>query len=333
MTTPQSPLPSGWGATTTATDVIAGLDLSGKTAIVTGGYSGLGREAARVLRSAGAEVIVPARDLSRARAALDGIDVRIESMDLLDPASIDAFAARFLATGQALHILINSAAVMACPLARDAKGHESQFSTNHLGHFQLTARLWPALAKAKGARVVAVSSRGHRFSPVIFDDPDFQNRDYDPWKGYGQSKTANALFAVELDRRGAASGVRAFSVHPGGIVDTGLAKYVDRSHLVAYGAIDAQGRAIIDPSRNLKTPEQGAATIVWCAVSPELADKGGVYCENCDISPLAPDSNTRIEQPAELMHLGGVLSYAIDPQAAQRLWEMSETMLGFQTEF
>lgn len=332
MTTPQTPLPSGLGATTTAAEIVAGLDLSGRMAIVTGGYSGLGRETARVLRAAGAEVIVSARDLDRAQAALTGIDVRIEAMDLLDPVSIDAFAKRFLATGRSLHVLINCAAVMACPLARDGRGHEMQFSTNHLGHFQLTSRLWPALAEAGGARVVAVSSRGHRFSPVMFDDPDFLRRDYDPWLGYGQSKTANALFAVELDRRGAAHGVRAFSVHPGGIVETGLSKHVDPALLIAHGAIDALGRAVIDPARNLKTVEQGAATIVWCAVSPQLDGKGGVYCENCDVSSLAPDGNAAIRQPAELMHLGGVLPYAVDPQAARRLWELSENMLGMTAE-
>ncbi len=177
-------------------------------------------------------VIVPTRDPVKATAALVGIDVKAEPMDLLDPDSIDAFARRFLATGRALHLLVNSAGIMAVPTwTVDARGFEVQFSTNHLGHFQLAARLWPALGKAKGARVVSVSSWSHHFSPVIFDDPNFEHREYDPWKGYGQSKTANILFAVELDRRGEKDGVGAFSLHPGSIVATGLGKYLSADQL------------------------------------------------------------------------------------------------------
>lgn len=173
--------------------VIRGIDLAGKTAIVTGGYSGLGRETARELRAAGARVIVPARDVHRSAAALTGIDVEIESMDLLDPLTIDAFAERFLTSAQPVHILVNGAGIMANPLTRDGRGYESRFATNHLGHFQLNVRLWPALIKAKGARLVSVSSWGHHFSSVVFDDPNFERRNYDPWTAYGQSKTANVL--------------------------------------------------------------------------------------------------------------------------------------------
>lgn len=191
MPTPQAPIGSGFGAATTAADVIAGIDLGGKAAIVTGGYSGLGRETVRALKAAGARVIVPARDVGRSAAALAGLDAEIEPMDLLDPASIDAFTAKFLSSAQPLHILINSAGIMACPLSRDARGYEAQFATNHLGHFQLALRLWPALVRAEGARVVSVSSWGHHFSPVIFDDPNSERREYDPWSAYGQSKTAN----------------------------------------------------------------------------------------------------------------------------------------------
>src|SRR5262245_43584808 len=215
MSTPQAPIGSGFGAATTAAEIVRGRNLSGKIAIVTGGYSGIGRETARVLRAAGARVIVPTRDRDRAAKALYGIDVEIEAMDLLDPASIDAFAARFEAGGSPLHILINSAGIMACPLTRDAHGYEAQFATNHLGHFQLVARLMPALRRAKGARVVSVSSWGHRRSPVVFDDPNFERRDYDRWSAYGQSKTANILFALALDQRAKGDGIRAFSLHPG----------------------------------------------------------------------------------------------------------------------
>jgi NAD(P)-dependent dehydrogenase (short-subunit alcohol dehydrogenase family) len=191
MTTAQAPIGSGFGAASTAEAVIRNIDLTGKTVIVTGGYSGIGLEAARVFSEAGAKVIVPARDTEKAERALSPLPgVELEKLDLMDPASIDAFAERFLATARPLHILLNNAAVMMNPLTRDARGYESQFSTNHLGHFQLTARLWPALKQAHGARVVAVSSRGHTFSDVDFDDPNFERRPYDPRIAYGQAKTA-----------------------------------------------------------------------------------------------------------------------------------------------
>ena len=178
MSTLQKPIDSGFGATSTADDVIQGIDLSGKIAVVTGGYASTGLETTRALHAAGAKVIVPARDHDKAARALEGLDgVEIEAMDLMDPASIDAFAERFLASGQPLHILVNCAGIMASPLTRDSRGYESQFATNHLGHFQLVVRLWPALRQANGARVVSVSSWGHRMSPVMFEDPNFERRD------------------------------------------------------------------------------------------------------------------------------------------------------------
>lgn len=330
MSTPQRPIPSGFTAASTASDVLQGIDLRHRTAIVTGGYSGLGRETVRVLRAAGARVIVPARDVARASAALRGIEgIEVEAMDLLDPASIDTFAQRFLASGPALHMLIHSAGIMATPtLVRDARGHELQFATNHLGHFQLTMRLWPALRQAQGARVVCVSSMGHRFSPVVFDDPDFARRPYDPWRGYGQSKTANILFAVELDRRGEADGIRAFSLHPGGIAGTGLERHVSVEALKAAGVLDADGVPIIDPSKGLKTVAQGAATQVWCATSPQLAGMGGVYCENVDIAPLREADGRRDFKMADSLEQSGVWPYAVDPEAARRLWTLSEQWTG-----
>lgn len=326
MTTAQHPLPSGFDAASTAEEVIKGIDLTGRVAVVTGGYSGIGLETARVLRSAGAEVVVPARDLERARDALKDVPgAEVEHMDLLDPASIDAFAEKFLASERPLHILVNSAGIMATPLTRDARGYETQFATNHLGHFHLVERLWPALVAAAGARVVSVSSRGIRFGDVDFDDLHFEHRAYEPFLAYGQSKTANALFAVELDRRGRTEGIRAFSVHPGTIIDTGLAKHLPAEAFRAAGAVDAEGRTVRDPSRQLKTIPQGAATSVWCATSAQLAGLGGVYCENCDISPLVsaedePAWRAGAETP-------GVLPYAVDPEAAARLWEVSERLL------
>jgi NAD(P)-dependent dehydrogenase (short-subunit alcohol dehydrogenase family) len=249
-------------------------------------------------------------------------------MDLLDPASIDAFAARFLAAGRSLHLLINSAGIMALPFQRDSRGYELQFATNHLGHFQLTTRLLPALRQAGDARVISVSSWGHHFSPVLFDDPHFERLAYDPWVGYGQSKTANVLFALALDERYAAEGIRAFAVHPGGILDTNLGKHLSQDMLRSMGVIDEHGKAILDLSRNLKNVEQGAATQVWCATSPMLRGFGGVYCENCDFAQLEAGNQTEIRTFERLTRHDGVLPYALDLESAERLWSLSETLLG-----
>ena len=334
-TTLQRPIGSGHGPATTTADVIRGVDLVGRVAIVTGGYSGLGRETVRTLISAGARVIVPARDVERASRNLHGVGaVEVEAMDLLDPTSIDAFARRFLSTGLPLHILINSAGIMAVPdKALSPDGHELQFATNHLGHFRLTARLWPALKQARGARVVSVSSMGHRFSPVAFDDIDYADRPYDPWTAYGQSKTANALFAVELDARGQEHGVRAFSLHPGGIVGTGLERHVPVEALKAGGVLDAAGEPIRDAARDLKSVPQGAATQVWCAVSPQLDGLGGVFCMDSDIAPILPEGSVfSIADNHARDRVAGVEAYAVDPEAARRLWEVSERMTGVRFE-
>lgn len=314
----QSPLPSGFGAATTAEEAIGQADLRGKVAIVTGGYSGLGLETTRVLAAAGATVIVPARSPEKARQALAGMTGLIEhgTLDLLDPASIAAFAQAFLAGGRPLHMLVNCAGIMAAPLTRDARGYETQFSANHLGHFQLAALLLPALKRADGARVVSVSSRGHRFAGVDFDDPQFTRREYDKWQAYGQSKTANILFALELDRRGAAHGIRAFSVHPGRILGTGLVRHLSNADLQAAGVMDDKGKLI--GGALSKTVAQGASTIAWCAASPQLDGLGGVYCEDTDISPaIAADA------PADAV---GVRPWAIDPAAAERLWTLSAAL-------
>lgn len=318
MASTQFPITSGFDAQTTALQALAGADLSGKIAIVTGGASGLGLETTRALASAGATVIVSARAPAHARQALAGIArVELAPLDLLDPASIAAFAQGFIDSGRALHILINNAGVMAAPLTRDARGYETQFSANHLGHFQLTAQLLPALLKADGARVVALSSRGHRYGGVDFDDPNFERRAYDKWTAYGQSKSANALFALELDRRGAAHGIRAFSVHPGRIIDTALARHLSNDELRAAGVLDEHDRVRADSG--CKTAEQGAATSVWCATSARLQGMGGVYCEDVDIARAVG---------ADSMEDVGVRPWASDPQAAQRLWTISEALSG-----
>jgi NAD(P)-dependent dehydrogenase (short-subunit alcohol dehydrogenase family) len=269
MTIAQHPMSSGFSAGSTWQDVIGNVNLAGKRAIVTGGHSGLGRETVRAFAQAGCQVIVPARDVERARAQLHGISqVEVWPMDLAEPASIDSFARRYLNAAWPLHILVNNAGIMALPeLARDVRGFELQFATNHLGHFQLVKRLWPALVNAGAARIVSVSSRGHRFSPVDFHDMHFNRRPYDRWAAYGQSKTANVLFAVELDRRGKTHGVRAFAVHPGSIINTGLARHLSNEEVRKSGALDEYGRPIVDPEVGFKTLEQGAATQVWCAVS------------------------------------------------------------------
>lgn len=316
----QHPIPSGFGPDTTAEQVIQGHNLSGKTAIVTGGYSGLGLETTRVLAAAGATVIVPVRTPEKARLALAGIPgVQLEALDLLDPASVDAFAQWFLDSGRPLDILIHSAGIMASPLDRDARGYEVQFATNHLGHFQLAARLWPALVKSGGARVVSVSSRGHRIAGVDFADVNFERRAYEKWTAYGQSKTANVLFALELDKRGQVHGVRAFSVHPGSIL-TDLARHLSDDELRGMGALDEAGNRIpAGRTNHMKTVQQGAATSVWCAVSPLLDGKGGVYCEDADIAPVAESGDS---------HQPGVQDWAIDPGNALTLWELSEAMTG-----
>ena len=318
MISKQSPIASGFGAHTTAVQALDGADLTGKIAIVTGGASGLGLETTRVLASAGATVIVSARSPDHARAALAGMArVELAPLDLLDPASISGFARRFVDSGRALHILINNAGVMAAPLARDGRGFETQLSANHLGHFQLTAQLLPSLRHADGARVVALSSRGHRYGGVDFDDPNFERRAYDKWQAYGQSKSANALFALELDRLGAGHGIRGFSVHPGRIIDTALARHLSNAELRAAGVLDEHDRVRADSG--CKTVEQGAATSVWCAASPRLQGRGGVYCEEVDIAhAVGADSAADF----------GVRPWACDPQTAQRLWTLSEALTG-----
>jgi Dehydrogenases with different specificities (related to short-chain alcohol dehydrogenases) len=313
----KEPIGSPYGAASTADDVIAGIDLSGRTAIVTGGYSGLGLVTTKALSRAGAKVIVPARDLDRAEAALAGLEsAEIAPMDLTDAASVADFANGFIASKRPLHLLIDSAGIMAAPLRRDAAGHETQFATNHLGHFRLACLLWLALAD-QGTRVIAVSSRGHQIAGVDFDDIDFERRPYDKWVAYGQSKTANVLFARALDRRGKGSGVRAFSLHPGQII-TDLARHLSEEEMAGFDALDAQGRPIIDPARGMKTPEQGAATALWCATSPLLEGKGGIYCEDCDVAGI-----NRTE-----MGRKGVAPRAINDEAAERLWTLSSQWTG-----
>jgi len=318
----QKPIGSGFNANSTAGEVIKGIDLTGKIAIVTGGNAGIGLETTKVLAAAGATIIVPARDIEKARKNLRGIaNAELETMDLMNPVSIDAFAEKFLASGRSLHFLINNAGIMWVPLRRDSRGIESQLVTNYLAQFHLTARLWPALKKAHGARVVNVSSHGHQFATFNFDDPNFLHRDYETLLGYGQSKTASNLFALKLDNLGKACNVRAYSVHPGSIGGTELAREAPLQLFQQLGFCDAQGNILPEVAASLKTIPQGAATTVWCATSPMLNNLGGVYCEDADIAEL-------VDENSDSSNTGGVRVYSLDETNANRLWTWTEEITG-----
>lgn len=305
--TPQTNIKTGFGFNSTADDVAADLNLTGKVVVITGGHSGIGLETTRVLSGKGAKIIVGARDPEKAREVLASMkNVECLQLDLADPKSIDEFSRKILTMRLEIDILINNAGVMALPETRDARGYEMQFATNHLGHFQLTEKLFPALKQ--GSRVITLTSAAHRFSPIHFDDIHFTQNPYDKWKAYGQSKTANSLFAVELDLRMKEFGVRSFAVHPGRIADTSLMRHIDETE---FKTASSTSPAL------MKTIAQGAATTVWAATSPLLADKGGVYCADCNISPLVEDVTT---SPA------GVLAYAVDRKIAQALWDLSEKL-------
>jgi NAD(P)-dependent dehydrogenase (short-subunit alcohol dehydrogenase family) len=299
-----------FGFESTAAQVAEGIDLTGRRAIVTGGASGIGVETARALAGTGAEVTIAARDTeagARTAADIDG-DVRVAPLDLADPASVAAFVD---AWDGPLHVLVNNAGVMALPERTfTVQGYEMQFATNHLGHFQLALGLRDALAADGDARIVSVSSAAHLRSPVVFDDINFSFRAYDPWLGYGQSKTANVLFAVGATARWADDGIHANALMPGGIA-TRLQRYV--------GGAEYIQRRSKEPGIRLKTPEQGAATSVLLAISPLVQGVGGRYFEDCNEGQVVNDSGSSFS---------GVAPYALDPDNADRLWEISLRMLG-----
>ncbi|MGI5346888.1 SDR family NAD(P)-dependent oxidoreductase [Streptomyces sp. CA-250714] len=310
MTSQQHKSGTGFGAHSTADDVLAGVDLSGRTALVTGGYSGLGLETTRALVRAGAHVIVPARRPAAAEEALRGVPrAEVQELDLADLESVRAFSSGFLDTGRTLDLLINGAGIMACPETRVGPGWEAHFAINHLGHFALVNRLRPALTE--GARVVSVASSGHFLSDVRWHDLHFRDG-YDRWPAYAQSKTANALFAVHLDKLGADSGLHAFAVHPGSIL-TPLQRHIPYDEQRAQGWITPDGT----PAAGFKTPAQGAATAVWAATSPLLDGHGGAYCQDCAIAEPARTDD---------MLVGGVKPWAVDPDAASRLWQLSSEL-------
>lgn len=315
----QTPINSGFHAKSTASEVLDGIDLAGKNAVVTGGYSGIGLETVRALAGAGARVTVPARRVDAAEEALAEVagEVEIAAMDLADLPSVQKFTREYDETGRALNILINNAGIMACPEGRVGPGWERQFGVNHLGHMAMSMALAPAMQRADGARLVALSSTAHIRSDVHWDDPHFNNHPYDKWDAYGQAKSANALFALGVDRRGRDVGVRAFSVHPGGIF-TPLQRHLPEEEMVALGWKNADGTIPDMIKAMFKRPEQGASTSVWAATSPALDGKGGVYCENCDIAQMATEESQRWEHAR---------AWIADDEKAERLWEMSEKML------
>ncbi|MEV0940548.1 SDR family NAD(P)-dependent oxidoreductase [Micromonospora wenchangensis] len=312
MTT-DTPVHTPFDARTTALEVVRDIDLTGRRAVVTGGASGIGVETARALAAAGADVTLAVRDLDAGRrAARDITDstgndrLLVAPLDLADQASVAAFVA---AWDGPLHVLVNNAGIMASPERRTPEGWELQFATNHLGHFALATGLHRALAAAEGARIVAVSSAAHLRSPVVFDDIHFRQRPYDPWEAYGQSKTANVLFAVEATRRWADDGIVSNALMPGAI-PTNLQRYVSAEELERMRAASGGGAA------TWKTVEQGAATSVLVATSPLLDGIGGRYFEDCQqAAPHQPGTRT------------GVAAYALDPAAAERLWTVSEQTL------
>ena len=315
----QKPIGSGFNAASTSTEVIKGIDLTGKIAIVTGGYAGIGLETTKTLALAGAIVIVPARDTEKAKKNLEGIpNVELEKMDLMNPNSIDEFAEKFLASGRPLHLLINNAGIMWVPLRRNILGYESQLVTNYLALFQLTAKLWTSLKKANGARIVNVSSQGHQFAPFNFEDPNFLNRDYETLSAYGQSKTAVNLFSTELDNRSKTFNVRTYSVHPGSIAGTELGREATMELFQKIGLCDENGNFLPEVIASLKTIPQGTATTIWCATSPLLNDIGGVYCEDTDIAELSLGQEVS----------KGVKPYSLDEANAKRLWKLSEELTG-----
>ena len=302
----------------TALEVVAGHDLQGQTAVITGGASGIGLETTRALLHAGARVLVAVRDPERAGEALAALEAQpgqleTVTLDLASLASVRAAAAEVLGSTPRLKLLINNAGTMATPFGHTADGFETQFGTNHLGHFLFAQLLMPALLAAAPARVVSLSSIGHRRSDVHLDDPNYLEREYEKWAAYGQSKTANSLFAVGLTQRYAAQGVTANAVHPGGIM-TNLQRFLPREEQLAMGWIDEEGN--LNPV--FKTPEQGAATSIWAAVGDELEGVGGLYLEDVrEGLPFDPASP-----------FGGYMPYARDAASAEALWALSEELVG-----
>ena len=316
---------SAFGEASTADEVVAGLDLSGLLFVVTGASSGLGEESARALSARGGRVVMATRDpaqnaaaAERIRASVPGADLALMELDLADLASVERFAARAAAELDRIDVLINNAGVMACPEGRTADGFETQFGTNHLGHFALTARLMPLLLKAPAPRVVTVSSAGHSISDVDVSDPNFESTPYDAWVAYGRSKSANAHFAAELARR-FGDRLLSFAVHPGAIA-TRLSRHMTAEMIEALTAraqANAERRGEAGGGLRLKSVQAGAATQVWAAASPDAAAHNGRYLADCGPAEPGPAQNQ-------------AAPWIGDPDTAARLWELSEELVGLR---
>jgi NAD(P)-dependent dehydrogenase (short-subunit alcohol dehydrogenase family) len=304
-----------FGPESTTDEVLAGVDLAGKRILVTGVSAGLGVETARVLAAHGAQVVGTARDLAKARAATAGIDLHLVEMDLASLASVRACADALLAAEQKFDVVIANAGVMACPRSETADGFETQFGTNHLGHFVFVNRI-ASLIKP-GGRLVNLSSGGHRMSDVNLDDPNFEHTEYTPFGAYGRSKTANALFAVAFDRRHKAAGIRAATVHPG-VIQTELGRHMTPEVLAHLSALLDARKPDGTPVFTYKSVPQGAATSVWAGLVADADAVGGHYCEDCHVAEIDDAPGTQ----------EGVRSYALDPARAEALWMKSEEMVG-----
>jgi NAD(P)-dependent dehydrogenase (short-subunit alcohol dehydrogenase family) len=312
-----------FGATSTTDDVLAGVDLSGKRALVTGVSAGIGVETARALAAHGASVVGAARDLDKAKRATERASVEapngfeLVQLDLASFASARAAADALIADGRRFDIVIANAGVMATPFGKTADGFETQFGTNHLGHFLFVNRIAPLINA--GGRLVNVSSAGHRRADVDLDDPNFERTPYDPWVAYGRSKTANILFAVEFDRRHRERGIRATALMPGGI-DTELSRHLPAGGLQALlDRLNTERAAAGAPAFQMKTVPQGAATSVWAAAVAKADEVGGRYCEDCGVAKVVDAGSTAV---------AGVRSYALDPERAKALWAKSEEWVG-----
>ena len=317
----QIPVKSEFNRNSTGAEVLANLNLTGKVAIVTGGYSGIGLETTRALTSKGVKVIVPVRSMDKAKQNLGEVpgDIQIETLDLSDLTSISNFSEKMVHELKSLDYLINNAGIMACPESRIGPGWEAQFGVNHLGHFNLTHRLMPLIQNTEGARVVSLTSTAHKISGIRWEDIHYTTHNYDKWQAYGQSKTANALFANALSRRLKKTGGLAFAVHPGGIF-TPLQRHLPKEEMVALGWIDQDGNPTELAKAGFKSPEQGCSTTLWAATSKLLEDKPGVYCEDCNIA--APTETT-----GPMARYFGVDDHACDDESAERLWQLSKSMI------
>ena len=311
---------SAFGFSSTTDEVLDGHDLTGRRIVVTGASTGLGEETTRALAAHGASVTMAVRDPARGAAAAERIratvpaaDLEIRVLDLASLASVRTFAAAFLADHGSIDVLINNAGLMACPQGLTDDGFELQFGTNHLGHFLLGVLLAPALVAGAPARLVSLSSSGHTRADVSLDDWNFERSTYAPFTAYGRAKTANALFAVGVQRRFGARGVQAYSVHPG-VIRTELGRHMTPETIAELTEnLARSGRAM-----SFKTVPQGAATSVWAATAPELDAHGGAYLEDCGVAAVNDDESVS----------GGVRSYALDPDRADALWTLSERLVG-----